>query len=174
MAHKKQIILPIAILVVGIIAYLGFASLKTPPEEKAEVDNTPIVAVETILVAPMTLHVSSYGIVKPKYETSLVAQVNGEIVELNDAFVRGGFVKKGHTYLVGESGRELFTPSENGNITSNKDLERQNSTQTAPVINLNISANDSTGFDELLVKRKNLLVGIISQAMNQKGNTGLV
>lgn len=86
----------------------------------------------------------------------------------------GGFVKKGHTYLVGESGRELFTPSENGNITSNKDLERQNSTQTAPVINLNISANDSTGFDELLVKRKNLLVGIISQAMNQKGNTGLV
>lgn len=95
MAHKKQIILPIAILVVGIIAYFGFASLKTPPEEKAEINNTPIVAVETILVAPMTLHVSSYGIVKPKYETSLVAQVNGEIVELNDAFVRGGFVKKG-------------------------------------------------------------------------------
>jgi RND family efflux transporter MFP subunit len=94
-AHKKQIILPIAILVVGIIAYFGFASLKTPPEEKAEINNTPIVAVETILVAPMTLHVSSYGIVKPKYETSLVAQVNGEIVELNDAFVRGGFVKKG-------------------------------------------------------------------------------
>ena len=32
---------------------------------------------------------------KPKYETLLVAQVNGEIVELNDIFVRGGFVKKG-------------------------------------------------------------------------------
>lgn len=95
MAHKKQIILPIAILVVGVIAFVGFSSLKTPPEEKAEVDNTPIVAVENIVVAPMTLHVNSYGIVKPKYETSLVAQVNGEIVELNDVFVRGGFVKKG-------------------------------------------------------------------------------
>lgn len=95
MAHKKQIILPIAILVVGIIAYFGFSSLKTPPEEKVEEDNTPIIAVENIVVAPMTLHVSSYGIVKPKYETSLVAQVNGEIVELNDIFVRGGFVKKG-------------------------------------------------------------------------------
>jgi RND family efflux transporter MFP subunit len=93
--HKKQIILPIAILVVGIVAFIGFSSLKTPPEEKAAVDNTPIVAVEAIIVAPMTLHVSSYGIVKPKYETSLVAQVNGEIVELNEAFVRGGFVKKG-------------------------------------------------------------------------------
>ena len=95
MAHKKQIILPIAILVVGVLAFIGFSSLKTPPEEKAEVDNTPIVAVENIAVAPMTLHVSSYGIVKPKYETSLVAQVNGEIVELSDVFVRGGFVKKG-------------------------------------------------------------------------------
>jgi RND family efflux transporter MFP subunit len=52
------------------------------------------VAVENIVVAPMTLQVSSYGIVKPKYETSLVAQVNGEIVELSDVFVRGGFVKK--------------------------------------------------------------------------------
>lgn len=95
MAHKKQIILPIAILVMGVIAFVGVSSLKTPPEEKAEVDNTPIVAVENIVVAPMTLQVSSYGIVKPKYETSLVAQVNGEIVELSDVFVRGGFVKKG-------------------------------------------------------------------------------
>ena len=94
-AHKKQIILPIAILAVGIIAYFGFSSLKTRPEEKAKEDNTPIIAVENIVVAPMTLHVSSYGIVQPKYETSLVAQVNGEIVELNDIFVRGGFVKKG-------------------------------------------------------------------------------
>ncbi len=95
MVHKKQIILPIAILVAGVIAFVGFSSLKTPPEEKAEVDNTPIVAVENIVVAPMILHVSSYGIVKPKYETSLVAQVYGEIVELSDVFVRGGFVKKG-------------------------------------------------------------------------------
>jgi RND family efflux transporter MFP subunit len=94
-ADKKQIIIPIAILVVGVIAYFGFSSLKTPPEEKAEVDNTPIVDVENIVVAPMTLQVSSYGIVKPKYETSLVAQVNGEIVELSNVFVRGGFVKKG-------------------------------------------------------------------------------
>ena len=93
--HKKQIILPTAILAVGMIAYFGFSSLKTPPEEKAEVDNTPIVTVENITVAPMILHVSSYGIVKPKYETSLVAQVFGEIVELSDVFVRGGFVKKG-------------------------------------------------------------------------------
>ncbi len=94
MASKKQIILPIVVLAVGAAGMFGFLSMKKPPEEKAEVDTTPIVAVENISVAPMTLEVNSYGIVKPKYETQLIAQVNGEIVELSDTFVRGGFVKK--------------------------------------------------------------------------------
>ncbi|MDP7592568.1 MAG: efflux RND transporter periplasmic adaptor subunit [Litorilituus sp.] len=95
MARKKQIIIPIAILTVGVVALIGFSSMKTPPQEKPVVDNIPIVAVETISVSPMTLQVDSYGVVKPKYETMLVAQVSGEIVELNDVFVRGGLVKKG-------------------------------------------------------------------------------
>jgi len=94
-ARKKQIIIPIAILAIGIVAFVGFSSMKKPPEEKPEVDNTPLVAVEKIIVMPMRLEVSSYGVVKPKYETTIVAQVNGEIVELSDTFVRGGLVKKG-------------------------------------------------------------------------------
>jgi RND family efflux transporter MFP subunit len=93
-ATKKQIIIPIVMLATGIAAMVGFSSMKEPPEEKEKVDNTPIVAVENISVAPMTLEVNSYGMVKPKYETQLVAQVNGEIVELSAIFVRGGFVKQ--------------------------------------------------------------------------------
>jgi RND family efflux transporter MFP subunit len=93
-ATKKQIIIPIVILAAGIAAMAVFSSMKKPPEEKVEVDNTPIVAVNDISVTPMTLEVNSYGMVTPKYETELVAQVNGEIVELSDTFLRGGFVKK--------------------------------------------------------------------------------
>jgi len=93
-ATKKQIIIPIVILAAGVAAMAGFSSMKKPPEEKPEVDNTPIVAVSDISVAPMTLAVNSHGMVAPKYETQLIAQVNGEIVELSDTFVRGGFVKK--------------------------------------------------------------------------------
>lgn len=96
MIHKKQLILPFVILVVGIASFAIFSSMKEPPEEKVKVDTTPIVAVETVTVAPMTLQVNSYGVVKPKYETALVAQVSGQIVELSDAFVRGGLVKKGN------------------------------------------------------------------------------
>ena len=93
--RKKQIFIPIVILISGFLMFMLFSSMKKPPEEKEEVDNTPIVAVEPISVVPMTLQVESYGVVKPKYETELVAQVNGQIVELSDTFVRGGFVKKG-------------------------------------------------------------------------------
>jgi len=93
-ATKKQIIIPIVILAAGVAAMAGLSSMKKPPEEKAEVDNTPIVSVSDISVAPMKLEVASHGMVTPKYETQLIAQVNGEIVELSDTFVRGGFVKK--------------------------------------------------------------------------------
>jgi len=94
-ASKRQFISPIVIILSGVLIMVGLSSMKKPPEEKEKVDNTPIVAVEAVTLSPMTLNVTSYGIVKPKYETELVAQVSGEVVELDKSFVRGGFVKKG-------------------------------------------------------------------------------
>ncbi|WP_281214266.1 efflux RND transporter periplasmic adaptor subunit [Shewanella insulae] len=95
MATVKQFVLPIAVLVLGGGTFAVLASMKKPPEEKPVVDNTPVVAVEIIDKQPMTFTVNSYGVVNAKYETELVSQVTGEIVYLSDAFVRGGFVKKG-------------------------------------------------------------------------------
>ncbi len=95
MATKKQIILPIAILALGVTGFFAFAALKKPPQEKPIVDNTPVVRVEIIDKRPMTFNVNSYGIVNAKYETELVSQIKGEIIYLSDAFVKGGFVKKG-------------------------------------------------------------------------------
>lgn len=94
MVTKKQIVLPLVILAVGLAATAIFFNMKKPPEEKEAVNDTPIVAVSTVSISPMILEVNSHGMVKPKYETELVAQVNGEIVELSATFVRGGFVKK--------------------------------------------------------------------------------
>ncbi|WP_448213625.1 efflux RND transporter periplasmic adaptor subunit [Colwellia sp. MEBiC06753] len=95
MSRKKQIIVPIGILLTGVLTFAALSSMKKPPEEKPEVDNTPIVAVEPVTVGDMQLTVASHGVVKPKYETELVAQVSGQVVELSDTFVRGGFVSKG-------------------------------------------------------------------------------
>ena len=117
--RKKQIIVPIVILFAGILLFIGFSSMKKPPEEKAKVDNTPIVAVEAITVAPMTLKVDSYGVVTPKYETEVVAQVSGEIVELSDAFVRGGFVEQGQLLArIDPSDYEAALIDANANLAS--------------------------------------------------------
>jgi RND family efflux transporter MFP subunit len=94
-ATKKQIILPIIVLGIGIAGLVGLSALKKPPEEKPEVDTTPLVSVEVINYQPMTFDVNSYGVVNAKYMTEIVAQVSGEIIYLDPNFVKGGFVKKG-------------------------------------------------------------------------------
>lgn len=41
-------------------------------------------------------------------------------------------------------------------------------------VNFSIQATDASGFDEMLTARKNQIVAMISQAMNQKGKVGLI
>lgn len=53
----------------------------------------------------------------------------------------GGPVEKGKTYLVGEQGQELFTPSSAGTITPNSKL---NGSGTSDMVNLNISLDGGT------------------------------
>ncbi|MFC3034555.1 efflux RND transporter periplasmic adaptor subunit [Pseudoalteromonas fenneropenaei] len=95
MASRKQILFPVAVLAIGIAAAAGFAAMKAPPQEKVEEVIHPLVEASPLHLAPMTLDVSSYGVVQPKYHTQLVAQVAGQVVELSEQFVKGGFVKEG-------------------------------------------------------------------------------
>ncbi|KZN30470.1 RND transporter [Pseudoalteromonas luteoviolacea S2607] len=95
MASKKQIILPCVVLLGGIASAIAFSSMQTPPQEKPEKIIHPLVEVSPINTSSLQMSVSSYGIVKPKYSTQMVAQVSGQIIDLSEAFVKGGFVKKG-------------------------------------------------------------------------------
>jgi len=79
---------------------------------------------------------------------------------------RGGGVAQGQSYLVGEKGPEMFTPSASGQITPNNGMGSVN-------VNFNIETNDASGFDELLIERRNTIVGIINQALNQRGQQGV-
>jgi len=78
---------------VGIAAGLG--AMKKPPEKKEEKESIPVVVVEDNSVETITLNVNSYGLVNPKYHTSLTAQVTGQVTEISEAFVKGGFVEEG-------------------------------------------------------------------------------
>lgn len=80
----------------------------------------------------------------------------------------GGPVMGGTSYMVGESGPELFTPSTTGSITRNGDLGGG-----GPVsVTFNIMANDTAGFDDLLLSRRGLIRSVISDAMLESGRRG--
>jgi hypothetical protein len=83
----------------------------------------------------------------------------------------GGGVMSNQSYIVGERGPELFTPTNSGSITRNSDLAGMAGTTN---VNFTIVANDTTGFDQLLASRKGVIQQIISDAMLEKGRRSMV
>jgi hypothetical protein len=93
-------------------------------------------------------------------------KANGGAIGYRGARAMGGNVGTGGAYLVGERGPELFVPNTAGTVVSNESMAgRMGDTN----INFNISTVDAAGFDELLLSRKNLIVGTIQQAFRQQG-----
>ncbi len=95
-----------------------------------------------------------------------VARINKETYS---GKAMGGNVNRGESYIVGEKGKELFTPYQSGNITPNHELGGGTTN-----INFNIQANDASGFDELLYRRRGMIVGMINQALNNSGQRGIL
>jgi hypothetical protein len=75
----------------------------------------------------------------------------------------GGPVTGGTTYLVGERGPELFTPSGSGNITPNGDLGGAGGVMVNQ--NVTIAAASDGDFDRMLSKRLPMLVETIKLAV---------
>ena len=80
----------------------------------------------------------------------------------------GGKVQEGRNFLVGEQGPEIFVPNQSGTIVANKDLGRSTN------VNITIMANDTEGFDNLLLKRRSTIVNVINDALNTQGKEALV
>lgn len=77
----------------------------------------------------------------------------------------GGPVMGGQSYIVGENGAEMFTPSTTGSITRNGDLQQQRPVE----ITFNINAIDTQSIDELLVERRSVITQVVSDAMLESG-----
>ena len=82
----------------------------------------------------------------------------------------GGPVMGNESYLVGENGPEVFTPTTNGSITRNQDIGKGGDVN----VNFTIVANDTSGFDELLTSRQGVIKQIISDAMLERGQRSMV
>jgi hypothetical protein len=90
---------------------------------------------------------------------------------------RGGALNLNQPTVVGEDGPELIVPKQRGTVIPREvatALEDMNGGGNGPVnVNFNITTTDARGFDQLLVERRSTIVGIINQAMNSRGKTGV-
>jgi tape measure domain-containing protein len=77
---------------------------------------------------------------------------------------KGGPVAAGMPYIVGEAGPEIFKPSSSGTIVPNGQVGGGGVN-----VNFTINAVDASGVDELLYNRREVIKGIISDAMLEKG-----
>ncbi len=94
-------LLPLALILISLVAVVALVTIAQSkrPERKDLAEQS--VLVEAIQASKTTLNftVVSQGPVEPRTETTLVAQVAGQIVSVSPNFIAGGFFRKGEMLL---------------------------------------------------------------------------
>ncbi len=94
--NTRKLLIPVAIIALTVVAYNVI--VKNPPTAKrGGPPRTAQMSVETMDIVPQDYQVmvESFGTVKPRTQSVLVAQVAGEIRYVADDFRDGGFFEKG-------------------------------------------------------------------------------
>lgn len=99
---------------------------------------------------------ASQFIVKPV--EGIVASLASSLLPIAGARAAGGPVAAGASYLVGENGPELFTPSGAGQITPNAQLSARGTNVT-----VNITTPDAASFQ----KSRNQVAAMLARAVTQ-------
>ena len=98
---KKQVLLPLGILLIS-CALVWFIMNNKPEARKNS--QPPAQKLRTEVIKPVpekyTVWVPSFGVVQPKTQSLVIAQVSGQVVEVSDKFRDGAFFEKGDTLLV--------------------------------------------------------------------------
>lgn len=94
-------ILPLGLIVISIVAVMIMVSVAKGkrPEQKDTSNQAMRVDVIPAKVASLNFSVFSQGSVKPRTETTLVAEVSGQIVSVSSNFIAGGFFREGEVLL---------------------------------------------------------------------------
>jgi RND family efflux transporter MFP subunit len=90
-----KIVLPLAILGIGVGGFMFVNANVAEEPEKEAVDTRPTVKVENISARDHQVIIASFGEVKALENTMLAAQVSGEVVSWHENFVPGGLITRG-------------------------------------------------------------------------------
>ena len=94
-------LLPVGLVVLSIVVVIVLAGIakKNRPQRKEEVQPAMLVDVIEAEMRSLNFVVTSQGSVRPRTETTLVAEVSGKVVSVSPNFVAGGFFRKGDILL---------------------------------------------------------------------------
>jgi RND family efflux transporter MFP subunit len=91
------------VIVLGALGAIAWIILSNPPESSFRGQSIgPTMVVETQTIAPTNFQVNvpSYGMVRPRIQSLLVAQVSGQIVDKSPNFDEGGYFAEGEVMLM--------------------------------------------------------------------------
>jgi multidrug efflux system membrane fusion protein len=92
-------ILPLVALAVGVGLYWLFVATREMPDTRDPVIPSPLVRVMTVEPRDVRFSVESRGVVSPRTESDLVAEVRGRVLSLSPRLVVGGFFEQGDELL---------------------------------------------------------------------------
>lgn len=93
--------LPLGLIILAVIVVIGMVTMAKGKRPERQDDGQAAVLVEAIEAQTQSLDfiVQSQGSVRPRTQTTLVAQVSGIVVSVSDDFVAGGFFRAGEVLL---------------------------------------------------------------------------
>jgi len=96
-----KLTLPLILIVASILVVVALVALQNTQRAERKTETQKAVLVDTIEaeVTSLNFTVNSQGTVRPRTETTLVAEVSGKIVSVAPEFVAGGFFRKGEVLL---------------------------------------------------------------------------
>ena len=116
-------ILPLGLIVLSglVVLSLVYIAKNKRPERKEAVEQTTRVEAIVAEQVSLSLPVFSQGSVRPRTETTVVAEVSGKIVEVSANFIAGGFFRKGEVLLqIDPSDYEAGLKRAQANLASRK------------------------------------------------------
>ena len=99
MQKKLRVLLPLLVLAAGIAVAAAIVKTRPTVERQEDAVPPPLVRAVTAQLQDLPLDVYSQGTVEPLTESTLVAQVAGQIVRVSSSFADGGFFRRGETLL---------------------------------------------------------------------------
>ena len=90
------------VIILAVLVGLAWLVVRNPPQaERNEAPAGPQMSVDVLELErrPYRVNLQSYGTVQPRTQSTLVAQVFGEITAINDSLRDGGFFEKGEVLL---------------------------------------------------------------------------